>query len=169
MTRVYHRSDDGFPSAPALGDRQQPSAMGGWLIASVLLPVGLGVALLPIGFGLGTLCTDIAGNRRSLRGTLQHRRPRDQTRTVPASSDLACRHDRRLEVSAIIVDDTTVPRGFPRRLYRLCGPGRFLLTHERDDRSADLAFARRRLRSRMWRTQQHRISSVQSEASCCTT
>ena len=62
VTRVHHRSDDGFPSAPALGDRQQPSAMGGWLIVSVLLPVGLGVALLPIGFGLGTSCTDIAGN-----------------------------------------------------------------------------------------------------------
>lgn len=66
VTRVQHGSNaDRFPPAPSLSRRGDPSRAirpSTITIASVVVPVVLGFVLVPIGFGLATACTDLAGN-----------------------------------------------------------------------------------------------------------
>ena len=51
-----------FPPAPARWRRQGSAPDVNWIIASRAVPFLLGLAMIPIGFGVITSCTDVATN-----------------------------------------------------------------------------------------------------------
>jgi hypothetical protein len=62
MTRSGEQQEQPFPPAPARWRRQGADPDVNWVIASRVVPFLLGLAMIPLGFGVVTSCTDFAPN-----------------------------------------------------------------------------------------------------------